>query len=58
MSNEKIQSESHLIDKKTFQILNNIFPLEWFKRTMSPDYGIDIDLELFDMDYYKLQNFM
>lgn len=53
MPNGKIQSESHLIDKKAIQILENIFPIEWIKRTMSPDYGIDIDLELFDKENGK-----
>lgn len=53
LPNGKVQSESHLIDKKALRILEDIFPLEWVKRTMSPDYGIDMDLELFDQENGK-----
>lgn len=50
MPNGKVRSDSHLIDADAQRVLFNIFPREWVYRAMSPDYGIDFDLELFEWE--------
>lgn len=47
MPNGKIRHSNHLIDQQACRHLQNIFPPEWVQRTINPDYGLDIDLELF-----------
>lgn len=53
MADGKIRHHNHIIEEKAYRILQNILPIEWVQRTMSPDYGIDIDLELFDYENEK-----
>lgn len=51
MPNGKIMANNHIIGEKAVRyIKNNIFPPEWVVRTMNPDYGIDLDVELFDYE--------
>ena len=51
MANGKIRSEKHIFgEQAVMYIQNNIIPVEWVVRQMNPDYGIDLDVELFDYD--------
>ena len=47
MAYGKIRHPNHVIDSKAIQFIQNILPSEWVVRQMHPDYGIDLDLELF-----------
>lgn len=47
MTNGKIRHANHLVDQKACRYLMSALPSEWVQRTISPDYGLDIDLELF-----------
>lgn len=38
----------HITGEKGVSILKDIFPDEWAVREYTPDYGIDLDVELFD----------
>lgn len=48
MAEGKIRDNNHIIEAKSLLFLQSLFPIEWVQRKMEPDYGIDIDLELFD----------
>lgn len=50
MAEGKIRDKNHIIEAKSLLFLQNLFPNEWVQRKMDPDYGIDIDLELFDYE--------
>lgn len=50
MQNGKIRSKSHMVGDTAIRIVQNIFPPEWVCRAMNPDYGVDIDLELFEYE--------
>ena len=43
----KIRDNNHISEAKALAYLQALFPFEWVQRKMEPDYGIDIDLELF-----------
>ena len=47
MAGGKIRDSKHIIEAKSLLFLQTLFPVEWVQRKMEPDYGIDIDLELF-----------
>lgn len=47
-SKGKKRSIQHIIGEKGVSILKDIFPDEWAVREYSPDYGIDLDVELFE----------
>lgn len=47
MASGKIRHSNHITDERALRYLKNLFPVEWVQREMTPDYGIDIDLELF-----------
>lgn len=47
MPDGKVRHQNHIIDQQACRFLQTVFPMEWVQRTLSPDYGIDIDLELF-----------
>lgn len=47
MANGKIRNSNHITDSRATRFLRGAFPCEWVPREMSPDYGIDFDLELF-----------
>lgn len=50
MADGKIRDHNHIIEEQSLLFLKAIFPIEWVHRKMEPDYGIDIDLELFDYE--------
>ena len=50
MAEGKIRDNNHIIEEKSLLFLKTLFPIEWVHRKMEPDYGIDIDLELFDYE--------
>lgn len=54
MANGKIRSESHLIDQEAVLTIRNKLPKEWIARELSPDYGIDLDVELFVKENGKI----
>ena len=47
MANGKIRHNNHIVDQQACRYLSSVLPSEWVQRTMNPDYGLDIDLELF-----------
>lgn len=53
MENGKIRHPNHMIDSRAIQFLQNLLPIEWVARTIQPDYGLDLDLELFDYENEK-----
>lgn len=51
MTNGKIRNINHIIGEEGVKfICNEVIPSEWVVRTMTPDYGIDLDVELFDYE--------
>lgn len=50
LADGKIRSKTHIIEAKSLLCLQTVFPVDWVQRKMEPDYGIDIDLELFDYE--------
>lgn len=44
----KRKTNSHLIEKKSLQIINDTLPHYWTIREYKPDYGIDLSIELFE----------
>lgn len=44
----KRKSESHIIEKKSLKIIDDILPTYWTIREYKPDYGIDLSIELFE----------
>lgn len=50
MADGKIRDNNHIIEAKSLLFLQSIFPVEWVQRKMEPDYGIDVDIELFDYE--------
>lgn len=48
MSQGKQRSKSQIIGDKAVEILRTLFPDEWVVREYSPDYGIDLSVELFE----------
>lgn len=44
----KKRPEQHIIGETGISILKGIFPKEWATREYMPDYGIDLDVELFE----------
>lgn len=50
MAEGKIRDNNHIIEEKSLLFLKTLFPIEWVQRKMEPDYGIDLDLELFDYE--------
>lgn len=44
----KKRPNQHIIGEKGVEILKELFPNEWAVREYTPDYGIDLDVELFD----------
>ena len=50
MQNGKIMHRNHIVDLHACRYLQSIFPTEWIQRTITPDYGLDIDLELFGFE--------
>lgn len=46
----KIRAEAHLIDQKAINIIKNKLPVEWVVRELNPDYGLDLEAELFQKE--------
>ncbi|KAA9017980.1 DUF4365 domain-containing protein [Niallia endozanthoxylica] len=44
----KRKSHTHLIEKKSLEIVGSILPDYWTIREYKPDYGIDLEIELFE----------
>ena len=44
----KKRPEQHIIGENGVSVLKEIFPKEWAVREYTPDYGIDLDVELFE----------
>lgn len=44
----KKRPEQHIIGESGVSVLKDIFPKEWAVREYMPDYGIDLDVELFE----------
>lgn len=53
MADGKIRHQNHIIDSRAIQFIQNKLPIEWVTRQMNPDYGIDLDLELFGYENNK-----
>lgn len=54
MANGKIMDQNHIIGEKAVRFIqSNILPDEWVVRMLNPDYGIDMDVELFDYENGK-----
>ena len=53
MVDGKIRNQNHITDTRALRFLHATFPPEWVPREMTPDYGIDIDLELFGYENGK-----
>lgn len=43
----KERAKSHLNEEYSRELLKRQLPLEWVFREYSPDYGIDLNIELF-----------
>lgn len=50
MNNGKIRSKQHILGDKAIKFLYDVFPDAWVIRQLDPDYGIDLDVELFDYE--------
>lgn len=50
MANGKIRSESHIIDQRAVRFVKELIPNTWVTREITPDYGIDLDVELFEYE--------
>ena len=53
MADGKIRHPNHITDSKAIQFIQNSLPPEWVARQITPDYGIDLDLELFGYEDNK-----
>lgn len=54
MSNGKIRAEAHIIDQEAILIVKRKLPREWVIRELTPDYGLDLDVELFEKENGKI----
>ena len=43
----KERATSHINEKKSYEILQELLPYEWVFREYKPDYGIDMSIEIF-----------
>lgn len=48
--NEKTRSKQHMIGDKAVKFFEKVIPDEWVIRNINPDYGIDLDVEIFDYE--------
>lgn len=53
MQNGKIRHTTHIIETKALSILRELLPDEWVQRDIKPDYGIDMQIELFEYENDK-----
>lgn len=54
MINGKVRSKSHLIDQEAILTIKRKLPREWVVRELTPDYGLDLDVELFEKENKKI----
>jgi len=47
MANGKVRAQAHITDSKAISFVKSRLPEEWVVRELSPDYGIDLDVEVF-----------
>lgn len=50
----KKRSENQIIGESGIDILRSLFPQEWVIREYAVDYGIDLDVELFEQTNEKV----
>lgn len=50
MANGKVRAQAHITDSKAIAFVKNQLPEEWVVRELSPDYGIDLDVEVFQQE--------
>lgn len=48
MNRSKRKPESHIIGEEAVKLIKSRLPIEWTIRELIPDYGIDLDIELFE----------
>lgn len=48
MNRPKRRPESHIIGEEAVKIVKTRLPIEWTIRELTPDYGIDLEIELFE----------
>ncbi len=48
MNRSKRKPESHIIGEEAVKIVKSRLPIEWTIRELTPDYGIDLNIELFE----------
>lgn len=54
MNNGKVRAKQHILGDKAIRFIRDtMLPNEWVVREMNPDYGIDLDIELFDYENGK-----
>lgn len=54
MANGKVRTESHIIDQTAIRILQSKLPKEWVTRELTPDYGLDLEVEIFEKENDKI----
>lgn len=50
MPRGKIRSQTHIWDSRAVAFVKRQLPDEWVVRELSPDYGMDLDVELFQSE--------
>lgn len=50
MPRGKIRSQTHILDSRAVAFVKRQLPDEWVVRELSPDYGMDLDVELFQCE--------
>lgn len=48
MTRSKRKNDSHIIGEQAVKFVKSLLPVEWTIRELVPDYGIDIEIELFE----------
>ena len=51
----KRKTLAHLIDKSALDIIDDLIPEYWTIREYKPDYGIDLAIELSQLEAYLVQ---
>ena len=54
MAKGKVRTESHIIDQTAIRIIQSKLPKEWVIRELTPDYGLDLDVEIFEKENGKI----
>lgn len=49
MINGKKRNEAHILGEQAVRLFSGMLPREWVVREYTPDYGIDLELELFEL---------